>query len=108
MTLSVSLFLRDEEDPKRFAAEPPATDTLVTNEPPSQEVDVAAKPQKAAKKPTKKAVTIHSSRRLQKASDTAVLPLKSISPQAPPTTCVNILLYLLQLLCVDAHILFSR
>jgi hypothetical protein len=66
MTLSVSLFLRDEEDPKRFAAEAPATDTLVTNEPPSQEVDAAVKPQKAAKKPTKKLVTVCSSRRLQK------------------------------------------
>jgi hypothetical protein len=69
MTLSISLFLRDEEDPMRFAAEAPATDTLVINEPPSQEVDTAAKPQKAAKKPTKKAVTVCSSRRLQKASD---------------------------------------
>jgi hypothetical protein len=69
MTLCVSLFLRDEEDPKRFAVEAPATDTLVTNEPPSQEVDVVAKPQKVAKKPAKKAVTVHSSRRLQKASD---------------------------------------
>jgi hypothetical protein len=69
MTLSVSLFLRDKEDPKRFASEAPATDTLVTNEPPSQEVDAAAKPQKAARKPAKKAVTVHSSRRLQKASN---------------------------------------
>jgi hypothetical protein len=69
MTLSFPLFLRDEEDPKRFAAEAPITDTLVINEPPSQDVDAAAKPQKAPKKPTKKAVTIHRSRRLQKASD---------------------------------------
>jgi hypothetical protein len=37
MTLSFSLFLRDEEDPKRFAAKAPATNTLVINEPPSQE-----------------------------------------------------------------------
>jgi hypothetical protein len=58
------LFLGDEEDPKRFAIEAPATDTLVVNEPPSQEVDAAAKPQKAVKKPAKKAVTVHSSRRL--------------------------------------------
>jgi hypothetical protein len=65
----VSLFLRDEEDPKRFAAEAPATDTLVINKPPSQEVDAVAKPQKAAKKPAKKVVTVRSSRRLQKASD---------------------------------------
>jgi hypothetical protein len=70
MTLSFSLFLRDEEDPKRFAAEAPVTDTLVINEPPAQVVDAAAKPQKAPKKPTKKAVTVCSSRRLQKASDT--------------------------------------
>jgi hypothetical protein len=38
---------------------------------------------------------------------TPVLPLRPISLQAPPMTCVNILLYLLQLLRVDAHILFS-
>jgi hypothetical protein len=69
MTLYVSLFLRDEENPKRFAVEAPATDTLVTDEPPSQEVDAAAKPQKAARRPTKKAVTVRSSRHLQKASD---------------------------------------
>jgi hypothetical protein len=106
MTLSFYLFLRDKEDPKRFAAEAPTTDTLVINEPLSQEVDAAAKPQKALKKPTKKAVTVRSSRRLQKAS-TLVLPLRPISPQAPPMTCVNILLYLLQLLRADAHILFS-
>jgi hypothetical protein len=43
------LFLRDEEDPKRFAFEAPATDTLVVDEPPSQEVDAAVKPQKVVK-----------------------------------------------------------
>jgi hypothetical protein len=64
-----SPFVSDEEDPKRFAAEAPATDTLVVDEPPSQEVDATAKPQKAAKKPAKKAVTVRSSRHLQKASD---------------------------------------
>jgi hypothetical protein len=69
MTLSFSLFLRDEEDLKRFAAEAPVTDTVVINEPSPQEVDPAAKPQKALKKPTKKVVIVRSSRRLQKASD---------------------------------------
>jgi hypothetical protein len=69
MTLSFSLFLRDEENPKRFAAEAPIADTLVINEPSAQEVDPAAKPQKASKKPTKKVATVRSSRRLQKASD---------------------------------------
>jgi hypothetical protein len=34
-----------------------------------REVDPAAKPQKASKKPTKKVVTVRSSRHLQKASD---------------------------------------
>jgi hypothetical protein len=33
--LFVSLFLRDEEDPKRFAVEAPTADTLVVDEPPS-------------------------------------------------------------------------
>jgi hypothetical protein len=44
MTLYFSLFLRDEENPKKFAVEAPATDTLIINEPPSQEGDAAAKP----------------------------------------------------------------
>jgi hypothetical protein len=69
MTLSFSLFLRDEENPTRFDAEAPITDTLVIHEPPPQEVDPAVKPQKASKKPTKKAVTIRSSGRLKKAFD---------------------------------------
>jgi hypothetical protein len=67
------LFLRDEEDPKRFAVEAPSTDTLVVDEPPSQEVDAVAKPQKAVKKPAKKAVTVRSSRRLQKSSDAGAI-----------------------------------
>jgi hypothetical protein len=47
MTLSFPPFLRDEEDPKRFAAKAPVTDTLVINEPLPQEVDAAVKPQKS-------------------------------------------------------------
>jgi hypothetical protein len=69
MILSFSPFLSEEEDPKRFAAAAPITDTLVISEPPSQEVDPAAKPQKASKKPTKKVVSVRHSRRLKKASD---------------------------------------
>jgi hypothetical protein len=68
MTLSCSPFVSDEEDPKRFAAAAPIDDTLIVNEPPPQDVDPAAKPQKASKKPTKKVVTVRSSKRLQKAS----------------------------------------
>jgi hypothetical protein len=64
MTLSFPPFLRDEEDPKRFAAGAPVTDTLVINQLSPQEVDATAKPQKASKKPTKKVVTIRSSKRL--------------------------------------------
>jgi hypothetical protein len=69
MTLSCSPFVSDEEDPKRFAAAAPIDDTLIVNEPPPQDVDPAAKPQKASKKPTKKVVTVRSSKRLQKASE---------------------------------------
>jgi hypothetical protein len=69
MILSFSPFLSDEEDPKRFAAAAPTTDTLVINEPSPQEVDPAAKPQKASKKPTKKVVSVRHSRHLKKASD---------------------------------------
>jgi hypothetical protein len=73
MTLSFSLFLSDEENPKRFAAEAPITDTPVINELPPQEVDPAAKPQKASKKPTKKVVTVHSSGHLKKTSDAGAI-----------------------------------
>jgi hypothetical protein len=69
MTLSFSPFLSDEENPKRFAATAPITNTLLINEPPPQEDDPAAKPQKASKKPTKKVVNVRSSGRLKKASD---------------------------------------
>jgi hypothetical protein len=69
MTLSFSPFLSDKDNPKRFAAAAPVTDTLVINEPPPREVDPAAKPQKASKNPTKKVVSVRSSGRLKKASD---------------------------------------
>jgi hypothetical protein len=69
MTLSFSPFLSDEENPKRFTAAVPITDTLVSDEPPPQEVDPVAKSQKALKKPTKKVVSVRSSGRLKKASD---------------------------------------
>jgi hypothetical protein len=64
MILSLSPFLSDKEDPKRLAAAAPIDDTLIVNEPPPQNVDLAAKPQKASKKPTKKVVTVRSSKRL--------------------------------------------
>jgi hypothetical protein len=93
MTLSFSLFLRDEEDPKRFAAEAPATDTLVINKPPSQGVDAAAKPQKAPKKPTKKAVTVRSSRRLQKASDTGATLEAHQSTSSSDDVCKHTIIF---------------
>jgi hypothetical protein len=69
MTLSFSPFLSAEENLKIFVAAAPITDTLVIDELPPQEVDPAAKPQKASKKPTKKVLSVHSSGRLKKASD---------------------------------------
>jgi hypothetical protein len=71
MILSFSPFLSDKEDPKRLAAAAPITDTIVIDEPPPQEIDPAAKSQKASKKPTKKVVSVRHSGRLQKASDAA-------------------------------------
>jgi hypothetical protein len=68
MTLPFAPFLSDEENSKRFAAAP-ITDTPVVDEPPSQEVDPAAKSPKASKKPMKKVVTFRSSKRLKKSSD---------------------------------------
>jgi hypothetical protein len=69
MTLPFAPFLSDEENPKRFAAAAPITNTPVVDEPPSQEVDPAAKSPKALKKPMKKVVTVLSSKRLKKSSD---------------------------------------
>jgi hypothetical protein len=71
MILPFSPFLGDEEDPKRLAAAAPVIDTIVIDEPPPQEVDPSAKPQKASKKPAKKVVSVRHFGRLQKASDTA-------------------------------------
>jgi hypothetical protein len=70
VTLSVALFLSDEKNLKRFAAAAPITDTLVVDEPPSQEVDPAAKSSKALRKPVKKVVAVRSSKRMKKSSDT--------------------------------------
>jgi hypothetical protein len=69
MTLSFSPFLSDEENPKRFAAAAPITDTLVINESSPQEVEPAAKPQKASKNLPKMVVNVCSSGRLKKAFD---------------------------------------
>jgi hypothetical protein len=70
VTLSVALFLSDEENPKKFAAAAPITDTPVVDEPPSQEVDPVVKSSKAPRKPVKKVVAVRSSKRMKKSSDT--------------------------------------
>jgi hypothetical protein len=67
--LSVALFLSDEENPMKFATATPITDTPIIDEPPSQEVDPAAKSSKAPRKPVKKVVAVHSSKRVKKSSD---------------------------------------
>jgi hypothetical protein len=69
MTLSFAPFLSDEENPKRFAAATPITDTHVVDEPLSEEVDPAAKSPKALRKPVKKIVVVRSSKRVKKSSD---------------------------------------
>jgi hypothetical protein len=69
VTLSVALFLSDEESPKKFAAAAPITDTLVVDEPPSQEVDPAVKSSKVPRKPVKKVVAVRSSKCVKKSSD---------------------------------------
>jgi hypothetical protein len=59
----------DEEDLKRFAATAAVTDTPVTNEPPSQEVDPVVKSPKAPRAPVKKVVTTRGSKCLKKSTD---------------------------------------
>jgi hypothetical protein len=68
MILYFAPFLSDEENLKRFAAAPIA-DTPVVDVPPSQEVDAATKSPKAPRKPVKKVVIVHSSKRVKKSSD---------------------------------------
>jgi hypothetical protein len=62
-------FVSDEENPKRFAAATPITDTPVIDEPPPQEVGPAAKYSKASRKPVKKVVDVRSSPCVKKLSD---------------------------------------
>jgi hypothetical protein len=69
MTLSFAPFLRDKKNPKRFTAAAPITDAPIADEPPSQEVDPAEKSPKVSRKPIKKVVAIHSSKREKKSSD---------------------------------------
>jgi hypothetical protein len=59
----------DEEDPKRFAAAAPATNTHAIDEPPSQEVDPAVKSPKAPRAPVKKVVATRGSKRVKKSTD---------------------------------------
>jgi hypothetical protein len=59
----------DEEDPKKFAATAPVTDTPVIDEPPSQEVDPVVKSPKAPKAPVKKVVATRGSKRVKKSTD---------------------------------------
>jgi hypothetical protein len=96
MIISFSPFLSDEEDPKRLVAAAPVTDTIVIDEPPPQEVDLATKPQKALKKPAKKVVGVRHSGRLQKASDTAAILEAHQSIGSFDDVCAHIvILYLL-------------
>jgi hypothetical protein len=69
VTLSVDLFLSDEENPKRFAVAAPITDTPVVDKPPPQEVGPIVKSSKASRKPVKKVVAVRSSLRVKKLSD---------------------------------------
>jgi hypothetical protein len=59
----------DEENPKRFAAVTPATDTPAIDEPPSQEVDPAVKSPKAPRAPVKKVVATRGSKHAKKSTD---------------------------------------
>jgi hypothetical protein len=69
VTWSGDLFLSDEENPKRFVAAAPITDTPAVDELPPQEVGPAAKSSKASRKPIKKVVDVRSSPRVKKLLD---------------------------------------
>jgi hypothetical protein len=56
----------DKEDPKKFAATAPVTDTPVIDEPPSQEVDPVVKSPKA---PVKKVIATRGSKCVKKSTD---------------------------------------
>jgi hypothetical protein len=59
----------DEENPKRFAAAAPTTDTPAIDKSPSQEVDPAVKSPKAPRALVKKIVATHGSKRVKKSTD---------------------------------------
>jgi hypothetical protein len=69
VTLSVAPFFSNEENPERFAATAPITNTPIVDEPPSEEVDPAVRSSKALRKPVKKVVVVRSSKRVKKSSD---------------------------------------
>jgi hypothetical protein len=105
MTLSFASFFSDEENPKRFATATPITDAPVVDEPPSQEVDPATKYPKAPKKPVKKVVTIHSSKRVKKSSDAGA----SLEAHQSMSSSDNVHEYIGKFaffLRVDTHVLF--
>jgi hypothetical protein len=91
----------DEEDPKKFAATAPVTDTPIIDEPPSQEAAVVPKsPEAAAKKTVSRA-----SKRLKKAS-AASTSLDAPRP-AIPTDDVSALYFCCLLdLNYSSHTLF--
>jgi hypothetical protein len=99
MTLFCSPFVSDEEDPKRFAADAPIDGTLVINEPPPQEVDPAAKPQKASKKPTKKVVGVCHSGRLQKESNAAATLEAHQSTSSFDDVCAHTIIFISTFTC---------
>jgi hypothetical protein len=104
--LSFSPCLSDEENPKRFAAAAaPITDTPVVDEPPSQEVDPAAKSPKAPRKPIKKVVAVRSSKRMKKSLD-AGASLEAHQSTSSSDNVREYTVYLLLLLRVDTHVLF--
>jgi hypothetical protein len=70
MVLLFCFLLSDEENPKRFAAAAPATDTPTIDEPPSQEADLAVKSPKAPRAPVKKIVVTRGSTRVKKSTNT--------------------------------------
>jgi hypothetical protein len=105
MILSFSPFLSDEEDPKRLAVAAPITNTIVIDEPPPQEVDPAAKPQKASKKPAKKVVGVRHSGRLQKASDAAATLEAHQYTGSVDDVCVHTVIFTLTFACLYSRLI---
>jgi hypothetical protein len=95
--LAFCFLCSDNENPKRDAATAPSAETMAADEPSVQEVEPVAKSSKAQRlpRPLLKSPSLLAVPSVERSRQTPVLPLKFISPRAPPMMYALILVSLL-------------